>query len=522
MRIQILALALLIKFILLTCNVHAQSVGINSTGLAPDNSALLDLNSTDKGFLITRVDTANILSPAFGLMTLAPTDSCLYLYNGIGWVSMGGGGSNCICDFSNSACPIPTAVTASVSPNPICVGNNLILTGGATGATSWLWTGPNAFTSTIQNPTITNVTSAEAGIYSLTASNSCGVATTVNTAFATVNTAIATPGPIAGLATPPCAALGVTYSIAAVNGASSYNWTVPAGATIITGQGTPSITVDVGTITNGNICVTVTNACGTSAPSCFSITVGGCSGPPAQPALITSFFGCGTAASPGVDCPKYYKVTDDCNNTYLWTFPTGWTILSGQGTNQVQVQPSITSGVISVTPSNACGTGQTQTLAVTPTGTSYIFPPNNSSGNLFIFSNYNGGALTIDIDVDIPNIKIGIVSYEIMTVNIIGAYAGNVTSVAWAGFTPGTTITGAPGSIAVTPPVTLANSCGNTSIICSYTCLESGCGGCNTPDQIVHYFNNSVFSGNTFNFHRTQYGVWGSTQFLSTGADCSY
>jgi len=522
MRTQILAIAVFINFILFTFNVLAQSVGINATGAAPDNSALLDLSSTDKGFLITRVDTASIVLPAFGLMTLAPTDSCLYLYNGINWVSMGGGGSNCSCDFSNSACPLPTAVTASATPSPICIGSTLILTGGATGATSWSWTGPNAFTSALQSPTISSITAAGAGIYSLTASNSCGAAAAVSITSVTVNTTIVTPGPIAGLATPACAALGVPYSITAVSGASSYNWTVPSGATIVTGQGTTSITVNVGTTTSGNICVTAINACGTSAPSCFSITVGGCSGPPPQPLPITSFFGCGTTASPGVDCPKYYRVTDDCNNTYFWTFPAGWTILSGQGTFQVQVQPSITSGIISVTPSNACGTGPSQTVAVTPTGSSYVFPTNNAAGNLFIFSNYDGGALTINVDVDIPNIKIGIVSYEIMTVNITGTYAGNVTSVAWAGYTPGTTITGAPSTISVTPPVTFSNSCGNTSIICSYTCLESGCGGCNSPDQIVHYFNNSVFSGNTFNFHRTQYGVWGGTQFLSTGTNCTY
>src|SRR5690554_5894595 len=75
----------------------AQSVGINSNGTAPDASALLDLSAKDKGFLITRVDTANIVLPAFGLMTLSPKDSCLYLYNGKGWIGMGGGGNNCNC-----------------------------------------------------------------------------------------------------------------------------------------------------------------------------------------------------------------------------------------------------------------------------------------------------------------------------------------------------------------------------------------------------------------------------------------
>jgi uncharacterized protein (TIGR02145 family) len=92
-----------------TFNCEAQNVAINATGAAPDNSALLDLNATNKGFLITRVDTASIVSPAFGLMTLAPSDSCLYMYSGSQWIGMGGGGKNCSC---NCASPPPTTILA--------------------------------------------------------------------------------------------------------------------------------------------------------------------------------------------------------------------------------------------------------------------------------------------------------------------------------------------------------------------------------------------------------------------------
>ena len=93
-----IALVATFYLLLFTFYSSAQSVGINSTGAAPESSALLDLNSNNKGFLITRVDTANIVAPAFGLMTLAPIDSCLYLYNGNTWMGMGGGGTNCSCN----------------------------------------------------------------------------------------------------------------------------------------------------------------------------------------------------------------------------------------------------------------------------------------------------------------------------------------------------------------------------------------------------------------------------------------
>jgi uncharacterized protein (TIGR02145 family) len=90
-----------ISLSLMVFGLNAQSVGINATGTPADNSAILDLDATNKGFLITRVDTANIASPAFGLMTLSPADSCLYLYNGARWMGMGGGGTNCSCNCSN-------------------------------------------------------------------------------------------------------------------------------------------------------------------------------------------------------------------------------------------------------------------------------------------------------------------------------------------------------------------------------------------------------------------------------------
>ncbi|HLV42792.1 MAG TPA: hypothetical protein VKY37_10965 [Brumimicrobium sp.] len=109
MKIQLITILSIVCLLLLTFSSSAQNVGINPTGAAPDNSALLDLNSTDKGFLITRVDTASIATPAFGLMTLAPIDSCLYMYSGANWISLGGVGSNCCC--ANSSPP--------PSPDPI-------------------------------------------------------------------------------------------------------------------------------------------------------------------------------------------------------------------------------------------------------------------------------------------------------------------------------------------------------------------------------------------------------------------
>ena len=65
-------------------------------------------------------------------------------------------------------------------------------------------------------------------------------------------------------------AVGEVFEIAPVSGATSYNWTVPIGSTITSGQGTTSITVDVGSST-GSICVTADVSCGSSETLCFDI-----------------------------------------------------------------------------------------------------------------------------------------------------------------------------------------------------------------------------------------------------------
>src|SRR5690554_6341973 len=88
------AISLLLFSVLFSFSTMAQNIGVNATGAEPDASALLDLSSTDKGFLITRADTFDIPTPAFGLMTLSPKDSCLYMY-GKHWINLGGVGYFC-------------------------------------------------------------------------------------------------------------------------------------------------------------------------------------------------------------------------------------------------------------------------------------------------------------------------------------------------------------------------------------------------------------------------------------------
>ncbi|MBK6935859.1 MAG: S8 family peptidase [Chitinophagaceae bacterium] len=82
-------------------------------------------------------------------------------------------------------------------------------------------------------------------------------------------------GPISGVNTICGTQTGVSYSISAVSGATSYIWTAPPGATVASGQGTTSITIDYGAgSSSGNVSAAASNGACSTAPSTLAITVG--------------------------------------------------------------------------------------------------------------------------------------------------------------------------------------------------------------------------------------------------------
>jgi hypothetical protein len=92
-------------------------------------------------------------------------------------VSASAGCSNVI------SCTPPTNVTAS-SNSSVTEGGSINLTSSSTGGTSYAWSGPNSFSSTLQNPTIAVATLATAGTYTVTVTSS-------GTCIATATTLVA-------------------------------------------------------------------------------------------------------------------------------------------------------------------------------------------------------------------------------------------------------------------------------------------------------------------------------------------
>lgn len=174
---------------------------------------------------------------------------------------------------------------------------------------------------------------------------------------AVASTAVGTPAAISGSGSVSCSSSTTTsYSIAAVSGASTYTWTVPAGWTIDSGQGTTSITITTGGTTGGTISVIASGVCGTSLPTSKTITVG----------QLGADSISGTTALCASIANTTYSITAVTGATgYTWAFPAGWSVVSGAGTTSVTVTPSTTSGNVSVVVTGPCGDSPATTLAVT-------------------------------------------------------------------------------------------------------------------------------------------------------------
>ena len=91
---RIILVAAIICF---TIVIHAQNVAINGSGANADNSAMLDVSSTSKGFLAPRMSTiqrTGITTPANGLLVF-DTDTKTYWYHSDVWkeITNAGGGA---------------------------------------------------------------------------------------------------------------------------------------------------------------------------------------------------------------------------------------------------------------------------------------------------------------------------------------------------------------------------------------------------------------------------------------------
>lgn len=157
----------------------------------------------------------------------------------------------------------------------------------------------------------------------------------------------------------------------------------------------------------------------------------------------------------------------------------------------------------------------------------------DTTSNVIVYSNYDGGILNLNIDQNIPNLKIGVCTYEAVQINISGTYAGNVTGVWYAGYNgnndncnlgvTNTTISGVPNpvdTITIYPPATVSDPNGSPNMVCGYSCTSGNQGGCNTAQQVAGFFM-TKFGTTSIRYHRTNYNCFpSSTVAISSGGNC--
>jgi len=261
---------------------------------------------------------------------------------------------------TQEGCTLPGAAGTITGPATVCQGQNGAVYSVATiaNATGYVWTVPSGATIVSGNNTnsitVDFSNTATSGSFTVYGTNGCGNGTVSPPYAVTVNPLPGAAGTITGPATVCQGQNGAVYSVATIANATGYVWTVPSGATIVSGNNTNSITVNFSnTATSGSFTVYGTNGCGNGTVSPpYVVTVNPLPG------------AAGTITGPATVCQgqngAVYSVATIANATgYVWTVPSGATIVSGNNTNSITVNFSntATSGSFTVYGTNGCGNG---------------------------------------------------------------------------------------------------------------------------------------------------------------------
>jgi gliding motility-associated-like protein len=268
----------------------------------PPTTGTLTLTNTSGGFTVFNAPFAN--SIPYSYINLSsngnPEDLSVVFSDDNTCAAI----SNYTAPASCSTCP----VTASVS-GPACIGQNVTLNATNVAGATYSWTGPNGFTSTSQNPTLSNVTLAMAGVYTVTANNSLNGCSSL--ASANVFVFDTPPTPLVSNNGPVCEGTPLNLTCPNVPG-GTFSWTGPNSFTSTLQN--PTI-ASASAAANGDYFCTVTvNTC----PSLPGSTTAVINPYPATPVPVSN--------SPICDGTDLTISIDNVPTaTYEWTGPVGFT-----------------------------------------------------------------------------------------------------------------------------------------------------------------------------------------------------
>ncbi|MCX6266712.1 MAG: choice-of-anchor L domain-containing protein, partial [Bacteroidetes bacterium] len=292
--------------------------------------------------------------PGHNLYRVTVTDAC---------------GQNTIQEASVDVGTAPGSPGAIAGPSTLCTPSSGVAysVSAVTGADSYIWTLPPgaAIISGVNTNSITVDFSTAVSTGNISVRGHSNVCADGNESvqLLTINPS---PEP-AGLVSGPdnvCQGLSeINYSIDPLNFTTVYEWTVPAGVTIVSGEGTSHIScIITPTAVSGDFSVRGHNdACGFGGSATLPVTIlplPGDAGP---------ISGTSTLCTP-ITGLVYTVPLIAAADRYIWAIPAGSSITSGTNTNSITVDfvTAATSGNISVRGhSDQCGDGAESAIPLT-------------------------------------------------------------------------------------------------------------------------------------------------------------
>jgi gliding motility-associated-like protein/fimbrial isopeptide formation D2 family protein/uncharacterized repeat protein (TIGR01451 family) len=281
------------------------AMSTNSSICIGDN-LVLSTSTTATSYIWTAPNGADTTTTT-STITVLPTST---LYQSGSWSLMVVDANGCSSPVSVPSNvlinTIPT--TASAGNNgPVCSGSDVQLSAGSVSGASYAWYTDAATTnqfSTLQNPTVTNVTS-NSTFYLLVSVNGCASALDSTT----IVVHPLTPAPVLPADFAVCEGGNITLSTSTL--ASSYNWTGPNGFTST--QQNPIVITNANASNGGvyTLSIVDSNGCA-SAGANVTVTVNPA---PAQPSMTTN-----SAICAGDDLVLSTSATA---SSYVWTAPNG-------------------------------------------------------------------------------------------------------------------------------------------------------------------------------------------------------
>jgi gliding motility-associated-like protein len=242
---------------------------------------------------------------------------------------------------------VPIATPVAMSNGPLCEGATLNLTTPAVSGATYSWTGPNSFTSSLQNPSIPMMTIAGSGTYSVAVSVA-GCSSSAGSTSVIVNPAPIVPAVSSN--SPVCQGAPINLSAPAVSGAT-YSWSGPNSFS--------------SSVQNPSIASAALSNAGTYS---LQVTVGGCTstGSSSTNVIVNPTPVAATASGNSPVCQNAtinLAATTIPGATYSWTGPNSFT-----STDQNPVIPNaqaVNAGTYSVTTNvNGCNSAASTTSIV--------------------------------------------------------------------------------------------------------------------------------------------------------------